>query len=147
MKDLKIAGLLMIAVTAFISCQKEQTLVNKIEGTYKMEKVVYIENNRESVVSIPNSIMFFDDCKLNKQVLQACNGYYEMEGQNRITFDYLPEKNGSKEKMQINIGDFSLKPYFGGSYTIEDRTEKSLVLVRQSSFFGNITDLRIFLKK
>ena len=49
MKDLKIAGLLMIAVTAFISCQKEQTLVNKIEGTYKMEKVVYIENNRDSV--------------------------------------------------------------------------------------------------
>ena len=126
----KKAALLIVAAVTVISCSKEQALINKIEGSYKIEKAVYLVISGDSVITYPNSTMFFDNCKLKDQTAQQCKGYYEIEGQNRLMFDYLPDKDGSKEKMQINIGDFSLKPYFGGSYIIENRTEKSLVLIR-----------------
>ena len=100
-------------------------------------------------VNYTNSILFFEECKLKDQVAQQCKGYYKMEAQNRIDFDYLPEKDRGKELMRINIGDFSLQPYFGGSYIIENRTDNSLTLARYTfdTNFEKVFDLRIFLKK
>ena len=147
MKDLKIAGLLMVAVTAFISCKKEQALINKIEGTYKIEKLIYITSTGDSVISFSNSTMFFDQCALKKQVAQQCNGYYEISGQKRMSFDYLPRKESGKVIMNINSFDFDATPYFGGSYIIENLTDNSLTLFRQINFNNDKPDVRIFLKK
>lgn len=138
------------ACTFTLSCQKEQALINKIEGAYKIEKVVYIVNNRDSVVLNSNSTMYFDQCKLKKQEgPQQCDGYYEIEGQNRIGINYRPEEFGGKEQMVINIGDSRLKPFFGGNYIIEARKDNSLILARyiNDQFGDKIYNLRIFLKK
>ena len=147
---LKKAGLLLIAVTTFLSCQKEQSLVNKIEGIYKIEKMVYIVNNRDSVVSSPNSTLFFDDCTLKKQPgAQQCDGYIEIEGQNRVSFGYRPEKVGSKISMFFNIGDPDDFKLYGGYYITEDHTDNSLILARHTydQYQDKIYNLRIFLKK
>lgn len=141
------ALLIMVVFSAIISCKKEQALINEIEGTYKIEKVIYMVSSGDSIVNFSNAIMFFDQCKLKDQTTQQCNGYYETEAQKRMTFDYLPRTEGGKEVMNINSFDFDAKPYFGGSYRIEDRKENSLTLVRQSSYESNKPDLRIYLKK
>lgn len=101
----------------------------------------------DSTVNFANGTMFFDQCKLKDQTAQQCNGYYETEVQKRMTFDYLPRKEGGKEVMNINSFDFDAKPYFGGSYKIEDRRENSLTLMRQRSYDSDKPDLRIYLKK
>ena len=146
----KIKALSFMAILSIVvACSKEQALVNKIEGTYKIEKIVSIVNGEESLLSYTNSTMFFSECKLKDQTVQQCAGYYEVEGQNRITFDYLPDKDGGKETMRINIGDMRLQPYFAGSYMIEDRTDNSLTLSRYDydANMGKVYDLRIFLKR
>ena len=139
----------MIILSAIISCSKEQALINKIEGTYKIEKVVYMVNSDDSLVTFSNSIMFFSECKLKDQTAQQCAGYYEVEGQSQITFDYLPDKDGGKETMRINIGDMRLEPYFAGSYIIESRTDDAFTLARYTYDKDQVKvlDLRIFLKK
>lgn len=51
--------------------------------------------------------------------------------------------------MFINVYDLGKKPYFGGPYMIEDRTDNSLTLSRYD-FDANMDkayNLRIFLKK
>lgn len=148
-KILRTTGTLLIAAITLMSCKKDQSLINRIEGTYIIEKLVYKVNSGDSVVSKPNSTMFFDYCKLRDQVAQQCGGYYDIEGQSRISFDYLPSKEGSKENMRINIGDFGLKPYFGGSYIIEDRRDEGFTLARYTfdTNLEKVFDLRIFLKK
>ncbi|HUH32361.1 MAG TPA: hypothetical protein VLZ28_00325 [Daejeonella sp.] len=146
----KLKALSLIVILSIIaSCSKEQALINKIEGTYKIEKVVSIVNGGESVVTYTNSTMFFSECKLKDQTPQQCAGYYEVEGQSRITFDYLPDKDGGKEIMRINIGDMRLEPYFGGNYIIEDRDDNGFTLARYDfdKNFDKVYDLRIFLKR
>lgn len=122
-------SLLLIVVFAFISCKKDQALINKIEGNYRIEKLITIKDGLETEVNYANSVIVFDDCTLKKQVVQQCPGYYEIEGQSRISFDYRPDKVNGKETMQINIGDLRLTPYLGGSFEIKDRTENSLTLI------------------
>ena len=147
MKNLLQKMALAISCLLIMSCDKEQVLVNKIEGTYKIEKLVFLTSKGDSVVNLPNSTMFFDDCKLKDQTAQQCSGYYEIAGQNRMSFEYLPRKEERKEVMNINSFDFDANPYFGGSYIIDDLTDNGLILFRQRSFNTNEPDLRIFLKK
>ena len=150
MKNLLQKMALAIGCLLIMSCNKDQILVNKIEGTYKIEKVIYIINTRDSVVNMQNSSMNFDQCNLKKQSgSQVCSGFYQIEGQDRINFNYKPENFGGREEMVININDSRLKAAFGGSYQVESRTDESLTLVRNQNFeSGNkINDLRIFLKR
>ena len=101
----------------------------------------------DSVVTLSNSTMFFSECKLKDQTAQQCAGYYEIEGKSRMTFDYLPDRSGGKEAININSFDFDSKPYLGGSYKIEDREDNSLTLVRQHDHESDQPDLRLYLKK
>jgi hypothetical protein len=137
----------IIIVSAIISCSKEQALINKIEGIYKIEKVAYMVSSGDSVATFSNSTMFFSECKLKDQTAQQCAGYFEVEGKSRMTFDYLPDRSSGKEVMNINSFDFDSKPYFGGSYIIEDREDNSLTLVRQRNYHSDKSDLRIYLKR
>jgi len=132
------------------SCQKEQALVNKIEGAYKIEKVVYIVSRGDSVATYTNSTMFFDDCNLKKQKgAQQCSGYIEIEGQKRVNFGYRPEKDGSKISMFFNIGDPDDFKRFGGYYITEGPTNSGLVVARHTwdQYLDKIYTLRIYLKK
>ena len=122
-------------------------MINKIEGTYQIEKVVSIVDGGESVVNYTNSTMSFSECKLKDQTVQQCAGYYQVEGSARITFDYRPERDGGKEMMNINSFDFDSKPYFGGFYKIEDRKNNSLTLVRQRHRESDKPDIIIYLKR
>lgn len=139
-----------LALAAFASCQKEQLLVNKIEGTYTIEKLVYNTANGDSVVSKPNSTMFFDDCNLKDQKgAQQCEGFIQIGGEDPINFEYRPEKSGSKISMWLNIIDPDELRRFGGTYISEEQTDHSLILVRYKydQYLDKEIEFRLFLKK
>jgi hypothetical protein len=139
-----------LALAATASCQKSQVLVNKIEGTYTIEKVVYNTPKGDSVVSRPDSKMFFDDCNLKKQTgAQQCEGFIQIGGENPINFEYRPEKSGSKIRLFLNIMDPDELMRFGGAYISEEQTDHSLILVRYiyDQYLDKEVEFRIFLKK
>ena len=139
-----------LALVAFASCQKEQVLVNKIEGTYTIEKVIYSTPKGDSVVSRADSKMFFDDCNLKKQKgAQQCDGFIQIGGEDPINFGYRPEKDGSKIGMFLNISDTEQRLRFGGPYISEEQTDHSLIIARYSNdqYLDRVVDFRIFLKK
>lgn len=142
----KITLLFLLLFSALTACKKNQFLVDKIAGHYKIERLTYKENNRDSVATITSSVMYFDQCSLkDQQGGQRCQGYYEINGK-RIAFEYWPEKISGKEEMHINIGDFSLEPFLGGSYEMV-RKSKLLTMNRYRTENGGkrVFDLQIIL--
>jgi hypothetical protein len=139
-----------VALAALVSCQKSQLIVNQIEGTYVIEKVVYNTANGDSVVSKPNSTMFFDDCNLKKQTgAQQCDGYIQIGGEAPINFAYRPEKSGSKISMWLNISNPDELRRFGGTYISEEQTDHSLILARYKNdqYLDKEIEFRLFLKE
>ena len=139
-----------LACAALASCQKSQVLVNKIEGTYTIEKVVYNTPKGDSVVSRADSKMFFDDCNLKKQTgAQQCDGFIQIGGEDPINFGYRPEKSGSKIGMFLNILETEERLRFGGPYISEEQSEHSLIIARYTydQYQDKVVDFRIFLKK
>ncbi|HEY0895427.1 MAG TPA: hypothetical protein VGE15_02645 [Sphingobacteriaceae bacterium] len=132
------------------SCQKEQLLVKKIEGTYNIEKIIYSTTDGDSVVVASNSTMFFDECVLkSQQGAQQCDGYIDLNGPERITFGYRPEKDGERISVFLNIENSDYLNQFGGRYIAEEQTKHALTLVRYKydDYQEKTIDLQIFLKR
>lgn len=134
----------------WVSCHKEQLLVKKIEGTYTIDRIVYSTNRGDSLVNTAGSTMFFDNCLLKSpKQAQQCNGYIDLNGTERIIFNYRPEKDGNKISMFLNIGEAGQLDRFGGRYLAEERTDDAMTLVRYSfnEYREKKIDLQIFLTR
>jgi hypothetical protein len=140
----------LLLITLFFACQKDQLLVKKIEGTYRIEKMIYSTSHGDSVVNAPNGTMFFGDCVLKSQTDgQQCDGYLEINGRQRINFGYRPREDGEKISMFLNMMDLDNLNRFGGRYVVEERTGRSLTLIRYryDEYQERNIDLQIFLSK
>lgn len=141
--------LLSVSLLLF-ACHKEQLLVRKIEGAYTLERIVYTTSHGDSLVNTAGSTMFFDGCVLkSKNRAQQCDGYLDLNGTERIVFNYRPEKDGNKISMFLNIGEAEHLNRFGGRYIAEERTDHSMTLVRYSydEYQEKKIDLQIFLTR
>lgn len=133
-----------------VACHKEQLLVRKIEGTYTIGRILYSTSRGDSLVHAPGSTMYFDDCVLKSpKQAQQCAGYIDLNGTERIIFNYRPEKDGNKISMFLNIGEAEHLNRFGGRYLAEERTDDATTLVRYSfnEYREKKIDLKIFLTR
>ncbi len=130
-KYLKKLGIVVFCAVIF-SCNKDQKLVSEIEGEYKLESIINYKNGEGTAVSFTRGRIFFQNCNM-KDVGGNCNGWYELEGKTKVTFEYHVEKR--KEAKIINITNLSslsepqIIGYFEfkseGNYLILDGLEQS----------------------
>lgn len=117
-----LAGFLLIA-----ACSKDQAMVNKVEGEWDIEQIIFTKNGKDSVVTAPVGVFAFEKCK---QVKGACPGFYETENFDRVEISYIMDELSGQ--MHINNLSSGAEIMFSGKYEIESFTRKRLSIKGQS---------------
>ncbi|CAN5861850.1 hypothetical protein BH24BAC1_BH24BAC1_33680 [soil metagenome] len=122
---------IVLILLLLASCKtEEQKLVSKLDGTWNIVSMMYIENDVPAV-SLPQSgYISFGYCKIGDGKTQNCQGSYKFGDEPIATFDYQPTKTPSGELKAINFYSTSMRPKFEPSVNVEilSLSEKELVL-------------------
>ena len=109
----------LLCLTLMISCDKDQKLVAEIEGEYKIETLVNFLDGQGTPATFSGGRIYFEDCKMKDGTAGNCNGWYEFEGNPRVTFQYNTQKEGGDKIIAItNLSSFT-EPKIMGSFKFE----------------------------
>ena len=106
----------LLFLILIISCDKDQKLIGEIEGEYEVETIINFQNGQATPATFSAGRIYFEDCKMKDGTGGNCNGWYEFEGNTRVTFQYNTRKESGDKVIAIaNLSSFA-EPKILGSF-------------------------------
>lgn len=144
MKSISIFSMLIVALN-IISCDnKDQTVVNRVTGNWKISEVRYSARGSsltDSIVTYDKAQFNFGDCNLTASN-RECYGYYTLKGtvQTAISYGVTVSEN------TVNIIPTNQKNLQGvilwGSYQIKKPDKNTLILTGPASYTNEKSEFR-----
>lgn len=132
---------LLIVLSVFQACSKEQTMVNKMDGEWEIEQISFIKNGEDSIVTAPIGVFYFEKCELGTG---TCPGYYEVLNHDRVVIGY--SMNARTDKLNISLlSEADLE--FVGPYDLETFSKKKISVTGKLFLDEGMHDIKMDLSK
>lgn len=124
----KLIFVAIASVMVLVSCSKDQRTVNKMEGTWELDKIVYANANGSITDNDPEGTYTFNKCKLRKD--DWCTGSFNYTS-NDVTFsdnfEYRITNDGETVELRDDADDNTYD-----IYTVLDIDKKKVLTVETS---------------
>ena len=121
-----------VLLTLIISCNREQILLKKIDGRWRIESIRFSGDNIDSTVTFKSSYLYFQKCTNPDNKIPFCDGYHQLESGERIDYVFQVRDYGRRDTPRLVA--ITYKTYderierWLGTYDIAELRSNTLVL-------------------
>ena len=122
---LKLTLIVFCTITA--SCNKDQQLIAKIAGEYKIESIINYKDGQGTPAVFTSGKIYFEDCAMKDGVGGTCAGWYEFDNKPRVTFQYHTIRDKSNKLINITGLSSLTEPNLSSYYEFEAEGNKLIL--------------------